>query len=742
GLYNAGLLEREGYEVAIIDSLYLEKNLNYRHLHGDVFHVGAELDSVREALKKEKPDFIIILLSMFSDVHKLGETYVKQVAEISDEIHPDAVKLCADCYVCGITYMAYDPVKLLEEIPCLDAVVVGEADYKLIETLRSYEEGREPEGIAQVAWRSKYGKGVSNPGNHPPVNDLDSLPYPAFHLLDMERYFSVIADAVRLDLVHEYHSPERFIPLMTSRGCSFSCNFCTQQVLAMPWRAHSVEYLKKMIRHFHSEYAVERFFFLDNNININPQRFVELIKFMAEEGMPWDAVNGYRADFLTDEAIELIKKAGNSKITVSAESGDPEVLQEIVGKRLDLKAIIKVAKKCKQADIPSQVHYIVGIPGETKKQINNTLEFAEMLYEYYGAWPLLQHAIPFRKTDLYKMCDAGGLFSDHPDSVEGFELEKRCLIRTSEFTSEEVMRFKANFRNLIEAMEKTVVIDLGSSCNNRCVHCEIADRLGKGGKDFEHYSALLKKRKERRAVDMVVTGGEPTLDREMLEKVTREAAELHYERRIVATNGRMFSYKGFALRMAAAGLNQALVSLNSFDPAAHDGITGVRGSFRQTVSGIRNLTGCGVKVDAAVWITASNLDGLAGTIAFIRRLGVSSIHLRYPAPVGSAANNALAILPYPSALPAVFDAMLSTKDFDVNLSGVPFCLVPDHLKPRVAPLPFFHFPIYRPQKSKPDECLECTEYISCLGFWRDTHEPLYRQAETKTAGVFKLAENR
>ncbi len=437
-LYNAGLLEREGWKVEFVDGFFHLPRLTIRPFDADLTHVGLELPQMSEALRGRQADVVVLVMTMFSDVHKLDETYVAQVAQLLAQQMPGTPIVAADCHVCGMNYFPFDPIRLMNEIPSLAGVVIGEGDYKLRDALVAFASHKAPDSIPDVSWRGPDGP-VSQGGKHPLVQTLDELPPPAFHLLNMENYFTCMDYAVHADLVHEYHSPRRFLPLMTSRGCNFSCSFCTQQVLSLPWRGHSVEYLTDMIARLQKQYNIDVFFFIDNNINVNKNRFRSLVEFMSGYGWAWDAVNGFRADFLDEEDIALLKAAGNAKVTISAESGDASVLKGVVGKRLDLKHIVKVVKTADQVGLPSQVHYVIGMPGESKPAINHTLEFAAMLYEMYRAWPLLQHAIPFRGTDLYRECKEKGYFTVDPDQIPTHELERRHLIETPEFNPDQVM---------------------------------------------------------------------------------------------------------------------------------------------------------------------------------------------------------------------------------------------------------------------------------------------------------------
>ena len=739
-LQNAAILEKRGHEVQAVDSFFLKRRLNYRRAGADVFHVGAELDELEAELKTAKrPDAVVVLITMFSDAHKLEETYLRQVAEAVRRAFPSTFILAADCYVSGMNYFPYSPTTLLERVPELDCVLLGEADEKLSEVVDAIVTGGECREIAGVvrkarsAGREDVGGFMEELRAAPETGELDRLPYPAFHLLDMDNYFACMEDAVRLDLVHEYHAPERFLPLITSRGCKFACNFCTQQVLRTPWRGCSVEYLKRMIGFLRDKYRVERFLFLDNSINLDRSRFLELTAFMADRRYAWDAVNGFRADHLADEAIVLLKAAGNAKITISAESGDPAVLSGVVGKRQDLQHIVRVVKKSRQVGIPSQVHYVIGLPGETKKQINKTLEFSAMLYENYRAWPLLQHAIPFRETRLFRECEEKGYFARHPDTVPGYELENRPLIRTEEHSPDEILRFKGNFGRVLREMDETAVVDVGAGCNNNCLHCEASPSGGASPRSAGDWIQWLETERSRGARDVLIAGREPLLEHELVGRIIQGAARLGFRRRTLATNGRMLVYKRIAAALVKSGLESVDIRFPSISPSVHDRMTRSAGSFAQTLGGIRHLLHSGMKnVDISIPVTPANLPTLADTVRFLKRHSPRTIHLRYPSPLASVEENPECIAPYGESIPILARILSEKGGSSVVVHGVPFCLFDRALIDQMRSLAFYDMPRVRRLKAKAEKCEGCPELISCMGFWREKYEPYYQQGRCPT----------
>lgn len=726
-LYNAALLEREGWDVSFVDGFFHLPRLTIRPCDEDLTHVGLELPEMQQALSGRSADVIVLVMTMFSDVYKLHETYVAQVATLLSQELPGTPIIAADCHVCGMNYFPFDPISLMQQVPQLHGVVIGEGDYKLRDALQAFATGHPPQGIPDVTWKSPDGP-VTNGGKHPLVQTLDELPAPAFHLLNMENYFTCMDDAVRADLVHEYHSPRRFLPLMTSRGCNFSCSFCTQQVLSLPWRGHSVEYLTDMIARLQGQYDIDVFFFIDNNINVSKRRFRALVEFMSAHGWAWDAVNGFRADFLDEEDVALLKKAGNAKVTISAESGDATVLKGVVGKRLDLKHIVKVVKAADEVGLPSQVHYVIGMPGETRQAINRTLEFAGMLYEMYRAWPLLQHAIPFRGTDLYRECRDKGYFITDPDEIPTHELERRHLIKTPEFNPDEVMRFKNNFRMLMDIMDTHCVVELPSGDNNQDLTAAPSRRGSPDELKADTYLHLLEKERSRGARDLLIHGGEPLLLPDTLVAILQKATVLGYQNKTLVTNGRMLAYSNLVGALMDAGLNGVNVTLHSANPQIHDDLTQVKGSQEQTLRGLRNVILAGMpRIDVSIGLTRTTLPGLAQTLSFLVRHRLRSFHLMAPQPRGRTLDRTDLIVPYPVMIPALEAVLRAYPRLDLSVQGLPFCLLSKDLRNKASPLPFFLFPQLRQLKAKHGLCSGCTEFMLCLGFWRERFEPFYQQ---------------
>jgi hypothetical protein len=463
-LSNAAYLRGRGHDVRVADAFSSARPLNVRRQGARLWHVGAEVDALAERARAlagdgADPAVVAVALTMHSDMNRPHENPVRDLTRALRRALPRAHVGLADLHVCGTNYVAFDAPRVLAALPEADFVLEGESERALHELVERYASGGDPDGLACVSWRG--GRRVAGPASRgwAFTGDLDALPPPAFDAIDVEAFFANLADAIRAGLVHEYARPERMLPFQTSRGCPFRCSFCTNAVRGVPWRAHSVRYVLEALTALRDRYGVERFLLFDDNINHDLERFRGLARALAEARIAWDVVAGCRADRLDREIVRLAREAGTSRITVSAESGSPAVLAQVVGKDLDLGAVAEVARLCAEEDVPLAVHYVIGMPGETRRDMNQTLFFARDLLERFGARPLVQHAVPYHGTRLAELCRAEGLLVAPLPDIPGHLLNRHSVIRTSAFAPGEVDRLRANAARLFESMLREPYLD-------------------------------------------------------------------------------------------------------------------------------------------------------------------------------------------------------------------------------------------------------------------------------------------
>ncbi len=162
-------------------------------------------------------------------------------------------------------------------------------------------------------------------------------------------------------------------------------------------------------------------------------------------------------------------------------------------------------------------------------------------------------------------------------------------------------------------------------CNNECVHCYSFSPREKEELSTEQWKFILRKLDDVGVPQVTFTGGEPTLRKDLVELVA-EAQRLGMVSGIV-TNGRLLKDKKLVNDLVKAGLDYAQVTLESADPSIHDSITRVKGSWEETVQGIKNLLEHDIFVDVNATVLTSNYRGIDKLVEFVASLGVDGFSL-------------------------------------------------------------------------------------------------------------------
>jgi anaerobic magnesium-protoporphyrin IX monomethyl ester cyclase len=389
-LYIAAVLDREGYDTEILDAFVADFPLQKV---GDVTEVGMTYDRLREEIQQKKPRIVGIANPFTSQVE-----HAVSVSDIVKEVDSSIVT------VVGGPHVTVVPTEFLEDAKNVDIAVIGEGEQTMLDIVRVFEGKKKIEDVQGIAHRIDEKVVLNSP--RPFNENLDELPYPAYHLVDMEQYL----DPKRI----EYRSfQKRALSMITSRGCPFNCSFCSVHLhMGKTFRAHSVDYVVDHIEHVVKKYRVKTIYFEDDNLTFNIERFEAICDKIIEKDIKfqWETPNGVRADYLTLDLLKKMKKSGCQSVFVGIESGDQSVLDNIIGKSLKLKNVIKFAEMCKKIGLKTGAFYVIGFPGETKESMKNTVDFALMLKRKFDVGMHLMFATPSYGTRLYEECKTNDYF--------------------------------------------------------------------------------------------------------------------------------------------------------------------------------------------------------------------------------------------------------------------------------------------------------------------------------------------
>jgi anaerobic magnesium-protoporphyrin IX monomethyl ester cyclase len=420
-MYIAAVLDRAGYKAEILDAFM--KDSSFLKV-GDTLEVGMPYGKIREEIRRRKPD-IVGIASPFTCQ---AENAIR-VGNIVKEVDPNILTVVGGPHVTAV------PVEFLEEAKNIDIAVIGEGEHTILDIVKFFEGTKKINDVQGIAYRQDGV--IKQNALRPFIKDLDELPYPAYHLVDMEQYLN--------PKKIEYRSfKDRAISMITSRGCPFNCNFCSVHLhMGKKFRANSVNYVINHIEYVVNKFRVKTIFFEDDNLTFDLKRFEVICDRIIERGIRfnWETPNGIRADYLTLSLLKKMKKSGCQSVFFGIESGDQCILDNVINKSLNLKKVVKVAKMCKDIGLSTAAFYIIGFPGETKENMLKTVELALRLKRDFDVGMLLHFATPSLGTRLYEECKEKGYIQGDLTSRAFAEVRQTWgmpLIRTEDFAPIEV----------------------------------------------------------------------------------------------------------------------------------------------------------------------------------------------------------------------------------------------------------------------------------------------------------------
>jgi hopanoid biosynthesis associated radical SAM protein HpnJ len=334
------------------------------------------------------------------------------------------------------------PEKSLRDCEAIDFVVRKEFDYAVVD----YAKGKPLAEIPGISYLAD-GQVVHNP-DAPQIQDLDALPH--------------VTDVYRRDLdVTRYNVPfllNPYVSLYTTRGCPAQCTFCLwpQTLSGHPWRKRSTDDVASEMAKVKAYWPeVKEFFFDDDTFNIQKARTIELCEKLKPLGLTWSCTSRVTTDF---ETLKAMKEAGCRLLIVGYESGDQQILKNIK-KGATIERARQFTKDCHKLGLVVHGDFIMGLPGETRETINNTIAFAKEL-DVETIQVSVAHAYP--GTELYdyalkngfivgdnKMVDEGGHQLAHIE-YPGLPADE-ILSAVHRFYDEYYFRPKAVFRILKKA---------------------------------------------------------------------------------------------------------------------------------------------------------------------------------------------------------------------------------------------------------------------------------------------------
>ena len=404
--YLAAIGEKMGLEVRILDCLIRGWNREEK-VSETLVRVGLSDEEIKRHISDFDPDVVGIGCS-FSRQHEL---YL-HVFDLVKRVNPEYITVAGGAHVTVCT----------EDIlshPACDFVIIGEGEESFKNLLMSLDLGRSMESIDGFGWKNN-GKIVINPKTRW-IEDLDSIPLPAYHVMELERYFA-------LDVSHGVRHENRFCPIITSRGCPAKCTFCSaQRVWGNRYRTRSVGSVLEEMKLLKTRYGIKELMFEDDNVTADPNRAKELFSAMIREKLnfAWDTPNGVGVWSIDEAMLDLMKASGCVQLNFPVESGSQRVLREVIRKPLNLSRVRTLIAYCKEIRLDYGMFLVIGMPGETMAEMWETFLFAASCGVYN---PHISVATPYPGTVLLETCLKNGYLENEFDFEDLFI--KSFMIKT------------------------------------------------------------------------------------------------------------------------------------------------------------------------------------------------------------------------------------------------------------------------------------------------------------------------
>ncbi len=373
----AGMLIKHGHNVKIHDSgLEGWENRTLIDAKKKKIQIGQSDADIKKVISNFSPDVVAISV-LFSNFLDSAHNIARLVKEVNKKITVILGGNHVSNSVIDYSFSSDKKSNLPDTIEDLedeniDLAMAGEGEFSMVQLVDSLVNKKDISKIPGLVKKIGPKKYLINPKSK--ISDLGLLPRPARHLVNMEGYFKIGA------FQSAKPRSKRVLSVMCSRGCPEKCTFCTTpQMWGANVRWRPVEHIMDEITNDVRDYKIGEIQFLDDTLTIHKQHLYSLCKELEKVGLPWCTPNGTKANYHLKEQMQLYQRmadGGCYQITIACESGNQRVLDDLIHKRLPLETIYPAIEKAKKAGLLVHTFWILGYPGETYEEMQNTIEFA------------------------------------------------------------------------------------------------------------------------------------------------------------------------------------------------------------------------------------------------------------------------------------------------------------------------------------------------------------------------------
>jgi len=324
--------------------------------------------------------------------------------------------------IAGGLHPTFSPEAVLDAIG-FDYVCLGEGEEATLELVKALASGSPTDGIANI-----WAREGARPPLRPPFAPLDALPFVARDLLD---------------------EPLGTVHMATQRGCPFPCTYCAARIYRDLYEEvgrygarRSHENVLAELRELREQGRLGYVIFLDDTFTINRPWVKEFCRLYGSElGAPFSL--HARVDTVNEELLHLLAAAGCSQITYGVESGSERVRREVMRRPIRQQRIRDVFRWTREAGILLTANFMLGLPGETRDELQQTLDLAEELavldFGYFVFYP-------YPGTHLFRVCVEEGYLP--PDYLERPANHRESILDLPDLTKDDIAEYYDRFSEL------------------------------------------------------------------------------------------------------------------------------------------------------------------------------------------------------------------------------------------------------------------------------------------------------
>ena len=370
--YLAACAERAGHDVLVIDCNALSLDIN-------------KLQS-----RLREMDFHLAGISVMTPMALTAYRIAALIKAMKPEVN----------VVLGGPHVSALPLESLNECPEADYIIVGEGEQSFISLLSSLGQNSCRQNVPGLVYRDNGTIRRTHDAGH--MSNLDEIPQPAYHLFPMNLYRPPVTKYRRLPT----------FSIISSRGCPFNCSFCGNSVHGKKLRQRSIANVMQELYYLRDNFGAKGIVFQDSSLCQNKKWVYELCEAMLASGIDLEWSCLARVEQVDLELLTRMKEAGCWQISYGIESGNQKTLDSL-RKNNTLAQIEAAVAAAHKAGVQVRATYMLAVPGETRKDILNTIKFAKKLGTMFASFQL---TVPLPGTLLY----------EESHGIRGFNTQPIC----------------------------------------------------------------------------------------------------------------------------------------------------------------------------------------------------------------------------------------------------------------------------------------------------------------------------